>query len=255
MDDCMSSSASQRSAYDDEGGEGEIRIVCYGSSSRRTPPAYIKAAERFGWLLAKEGCICVHGGGCSGTMGALSRGCDKYVLSMNSSSSSSSSSTASAASAAATTSSPSSSICSFSDGTGVVDIVTHEGLPDGTFLTHDVSPSLRSIHIAKGCDFAERKQKLLEHAFGAVVFPGGCGTSDELWDLGCQLGLGRIKQRGSKEALSRLVLVNIDGFYAGTIMQLERMEKDGLLHRPWRDFVAVANTPEKALQLVLSSSS
>ena len=53
----------------------KMRILCYGSSSKKTPKAYLDVARRLGQLIAARGGVCVHGGGASGCMGALHRGC------------------------------------------------------------------------------------------------------------------------------------------------------------------------------------
>ena len=51
-----------------------MRICVFGSSSRRTPEAYLKVAEELGSLIASKGYLCVNGGGAFGCMGALNKG-------------------------------------------------------------------------------------------------------------------------------------------------------------------------------------
>ncbi len=54
------------------------KSVCvYCASSNTADPAYLKAAEDFGAILARNGVRLVYGGGGVGLMGATARGCHK----------------------------------------------------------------------------------------------------------------------------------------------------------------------------------
>lgn len=52
-----------------------MRVCVFGSSSQKTPESFVDAAFDLGRLIAKNKFICVNGGGASGVMGALNRGC------------------------------------------------------------------------------------------------------------------------------------------------------------------------------------
>jgi len=52
-----------------------MRVLVFASSSPETPPNFLKTATELGELLAKEGHVCVNGGGNIGGMGALNTAC------------------------------------------------------------------------------------------------------------------------------------------------------------------------------------
>lgn len=52
-----------------------MRITVYGSSSPRTPAAYLAAARELGRLVAERGWLMVNGAGKDGCMGALTDAC------------------------------------------------------------------------------------------------------------------------------------------------------------------------------------
>ncbi|KAL1530280.1 hypothetical protein AB1Y20_001192 [Prymnesium parvum] len=52
-----------------------LRVCVYGSSSKKTPAAYLEAASVLGTELASRGHTCINGGGAHGVMGALNRAC------------------------------------------------------------------------------------------------------------------------------------------------------------------------------------
>lgn len=54
--------------------ERSVRVCCYGSSSTATPQKYLNEAYNLGALIAKDGNVCVNGGGRTGCMGAVNTG-------------------------------------------------------------------------------------------------------------------------------------------------------------------------------------
>jgi len=56
------------------GSKDSVRVCCYGSSSTATPQKYLDEAYNLGALIAKDGNICVNGGGRTGCMGAVNKG-------------------------------------------------------------------------------------------------------------------------------------------------------------------------------------
>ena len=76
-----------------------------------------------------------------------------------------------------------------------------------------------------------------------IVLPGGPGTFDELWELGCQTQLGFSKRP--------LCLVNVNGYYEGFLMQAQRAYNEGLMrHRP-EDLMPSYASVEEALEHVI----
>lgn len=51
-----------------------LRVVCYGSSSSKTPEKYLDEARALGYILAKRGHVCVNGAGSFGCMAAMNAG-------------------------------------------------------------------------------------------------------------------------------------------------------------------------------------
>ena len=127
------------------------RVCCYGSSSSKTPKAYLDEAYNLGYALAKRGHVCVNGAGGSGCMGYMNQGA--------------------------------------ADGKGSIVGVIHDMfLIDGKTGHHPVfndtgiiaDGGYRELQLAGGKDLQERKQKLMTGADAIIVMPGGTGTFDEV---------------------------------------------------------------------------
>jgi uncharacterized protein (TIGR00730 family) len=96
---------------------------------------------------------------------------------------------------------------------------------------------LTELHIVRTMHQRKALMASLSDAF--AVLPGGYGTFDETcemltWD---QLGLHA----------TPVVLVNLDGYFAGFIAQLDRAVADGLLTQRNRDMLLVVERPEQVL--------
>jgi uncharacterized protein (TIGR00730 family) len=89
--------------------------------------------------------------------------------------------------------------------------------------------------VVEGEDLQERKRKMMDGADCLISLPGGVGTLDELFEAIANVHCG----------LSRLpiCIVNVDGYYEGMMLQLERAKADGLL-TSYTDLFHVATTPE-----------
>lgn len=143
-----------------------LRIVCYGSSSAKTPEKYLMEARALGYILARRGHVCVNGAGSFGCMAATNAGA--------------------------------------ASGNGHIVGVIHEmWVVDGSDWdvqdagAHNVfqSPSkrngpIRELIVAGGDDLQERKKLLIKDADALITLPGGPGTWDEVrayrkHDLSC----------------------------------------------------------------------
>lgn len=92
-------------------------------------------------------------------------------------------------------------------------------------------------------DLAERKRWLLEYSDAIVTLPGGTGTLDELTDL--------LENRRYGRHNKRLVVLDVDNFFAGLRLQYQRMQEEGFLSRlprPLRDLITFVNTPEEVME-------
>jgi predicted Rossmann-fold nucleotide-binding protein len=133
-----------------------LRVVCYGSSSSKTPEKYLTEARALGYILACRGHICVNGAGSFGCMAATNAGA--------------------------------------ASGNGHIVGVIHEmWVVDGSDWdaqdagAHDVfqNPAerdgpIRELIVAGGDDLQERKKLLVKDADSLIVLPGGPGTWDEV---------------------------------------------------------------------------
>ena len=94
-----------------------------------------------------------------------------------------------------------------------------------------------------GNDLTDRKQILLDNGDGVLVLPGGVGTLDELWDSVCGKSL-QMKGMVNKP----ICVVNVDGYFNGSILQLQRAAEENLLYSSnLDDYFHVEDTPKSAL--------
>jgi len=94
--------------------------------------------------------------------------------------------------------------------------------------------------VATGANLGDRKRLLAEHADVIVALPGGVGTLDELFEAAA---LAQLNFAGAKP----VAVVNVDGYYAGVLSQLDRAKKDGLLSKAPEQILYVAETVEDVL--------
>jgi uncharacterized protein (TIGR00730 family) len=97
-----------------------------------------------------------------------------------------------------------------------------------------------SLIVCKGEDLTERKAKLVEGADCIVVLPGGTGTWDELWEMACRRNLGLYNKP--------IIAVNVDGFYDGFRVMLERAHTDKLLANKPKQIVTFVSSAEEAVE-------
>lgn len=96
-------------------------------------------------------------------------------------------------------------------------------------------------------DLGERKRVMLEKADAIVALPGGLGTLDEMAEM---LALKRMKQHEKP-----IVFLDVDGFYDGMKMLLEKMEAEGFMQNIDGDVAEgalsyFATSPEDALYYI-----
>jgi uncharacterized protein (TIGR00730 family) len=89
-----------------------------------------------------------------------------------------------------------------------------------------------------------RKAVMSERCDAYVVLPGGYGTWDELFEVVTwkQLGLH----------VKPIVLVDLDGYYAPLLAQIEHSIAAGFLRPAFRDYIAVARTVPEVMTLLRS---
>jgi uncharacterized protein (TIGR00730 family) len=102
--------------------------------------------------------------------------------------------------------------------------------------------SIKKLEIVDGADLYQRKLRLFENSDCILVLPGGVGTFDELWDGVSAKSLG-MKDMSNKP----ICVVNIDGYYDGSILQMRRAAADGILYKDVEAFFHVETNVQDAL--------
>ncbi len=94
-------------------------------------------------------------------------------------------------------------------------------------------------------DMHERKQTIAELSDGCIALPGGCGTLEELMEVITwkQLGL----------YLKPIVILNTRNYYSPLLEQLQRGIDEHFMGPRHAQIWRVAETPEEAIDLVLST--
>ena len=94
-------------------------------------------------------------------------------------------------------------------------------------------------------DMHERKQTMARLSDGCIALPGGCGTLEELMEVITwkQLGL----------YLKPIVILNTRDYYSPLLQQLQRGIDEHFMGPRHADIWRVAQTPEEAIELVLST--
>ena len=115
------------------------------------------------------------------------------------------------------------------------------------FFKHKVRPNADIMEVAKG--LAERKARMLEVSDAIISLPGGTGTLDEATEI--------LEFRRHKAHTKPVLFLNVDGFYDGLKMQLERMDREGFLASRDGDVLAglenlayFADTPADAMDYI-----
>ena len=92
-------------------------------------------------------------------------------------------------------------------------------------------------------DMAERKSMMKEYSDVFVVFPGGFGTLDEMFDTisSCMVG----------EHDKTTILFNPDNFWMGLLLQLDKILKEGLGYKVSRNGnLKVVDTLEELKEMI-----
>lgn len=95
-------------------------------------------------------------------------------------------------------------------------------------------------------DMAERKSMMKEYSDVFVVFPGGFGTLDEMFDTisSCMVG----------EHDKPTILYNPDNFWMGLLLQLDKILKEGLGYKITRNGnLKVVDTLEELKEVIIKT--
>ena len=88
----------------------------------------------------------------------------------------------------------------------------------------------------------ERKATYLQKADAIIALVGGIGTLDEITDV----------LENKKHGLwnKPMAILNTDNFYSGFKKQLQKMQTEGFLPRPLKEFIFFAKTPKEAMDFI-----
>ena len=89
-----------------------------------------------------------------------------------------------------------------------------------------------------------RKAMMAELGCGFIAMPGGAGTLEEIFEVWTWVQIGLHDKP--------CVLLNLAGYYDALLLQLDHMEKEGLLRPEVRRKLLVATTPAEAVTLAIS---
>jgi uncharacterized protein (TIGR00730 family) len=88
----------------------------------------------------------------------------------------------------------------------------------------------------------------------AIALPGGLGTSEEIFEWLSFHDVSNLD--GDIHLLKPMILLNLDGYFDGMIMQLERMHKEGLVRDDaFNKLYFVVRSPDEAMDLILGLNS
>mmetsp|Transcript_10952 Transcript_10952/g.11376 ORF Transcript_10952/g.11376 Transcript_10952/m.11376 type:complete len:137 (+) Transcript_10952:217-627(+) len=102
------------------------------------------------------------------------------------------------------------------------------------------------MEICEGSDLSDRRRLLMQNADIILTLPGGPGTFDELWEASvCKLlSLNGLQYKP-------LCVLNVDNYFDGTILQLQRAHEDNLLYASPESYFHVETDVNAAFQWCL----
>ncbi len=83
-------------------------------------------------------------------------------------------------------------------------------------------------------DLTERKAMMMEQSDVFIALPGGIGTLDEIFTVASAATINYHQKR--------VILFNMNGFWDSLIAMLNDLEVRGVMRRPWKDHIVVAET-------------
>ncbi|EGV62382.1 hypothetical protein PSN45_001114 [Yamadazyma tenuis] len=197
------------------------KLCVFCGSSFGKDPIYAEIAFKFGKLLAEKNWGLVYGGGSTGVMGSIAKGC--------------------------------------ATSGGYVHGIIPEALISKERNTEDVNEAIKKDHENhKGFsplpdssvygkttmvkDMHTRKRMMGEESDAFVAMPGGYGTFEELLEVTTWYQLGIHKKP--------IVLLNINGFWDTFLKFIDESIEAGFIAKKQRELLNVATTPEEVIQLV-----
>lgn len=199
------------------------KLCVFCGSSFGKDPIYAEIAEQFGKLLAEKNWGLVYGGGSTGVMGAIAKGCA-------------------------------------SNGGYVHGIIPEALISKERANSEEVNEKLKKDHESHQGhsplpdekvygkttmvkDMHTRKRMMGEESDAFVAMPGGYGTFEELLEVTTWHQLGIHKKP--------IVLLNINGFYDTFLKFVDESIEAGFIAKKQRDLLNVANTPQEVVDIII----
>ena len=131
---------------------------------------------------------------------------------------------------------------------GVVEGVIHKlWMHNGE--KDEMQQGMTVLHVADGPTLTERKKLLCKTSDAFLVLPGGPGTYDELWEVISEFQLELPKGKCPRP----VCLVNVEGYYDPTIMQLQKCYDDGMLYKEVSEVIHHEPNAASALAYIMEA--
>jgi len=95
-------------------------------------------------------------------------------------------------------------------------------------------------------NLSERKELIKQRSDILIVFPGGIGSMDELFDAWASFNLGFHDKK--------IILANIDDFYEPLLKFLDNLREEKFLHEFLPNPVIIANSVEDCISIIESAN-
>lgn len=121
-------------------------------------------------------------------------------------------------------------------------VFDNNGQVIGIHTPGERSVLLDDITLREVADYEERNRNIFEQASAVIILPGGIGTQKSLLDV--------ISYNGSIEDALPICILNIEGFYDGSIMQLRKNQENGYAKE--HNEIFVSGSPQEIIGHLMS---
>lgn len=105
-------------------------------------------------------------------------------------------------------------------------------------IKHKVRKDADEMIIAK--DLGARKATFLKRCDAMAMLVGGIGTLDEVMHM--------LELKKHNLHTKPIVVLNVESFYEGLKVQLQKMKDDGFIKKPLDEYIYFADTPQEAIE-------
>jgi uncharacterized protein (TIGR00730 family) len=142
--------------------------------------------------------------------------------------------------------------------TGLMGVVADTVLAEGGKVIGVVTPEVKDFGVVHSKltelytekDLTEREAKMLELSEGIICLPGGLGTLEEFSTSMLKNQFASFSKDPVKNPIKPCTLLNINNFYEGTLIQLNRMLKDNLLAKEHLQMLRAHEDPFELIKFI-----